>query len=173
MNTEVTRIEMIWNETQQFAQVMLAPELHNKSWAEIPDHIKAHFIMLVSADIPRAAFGVAGKHQLTFEEFTNANVSRCLRWHNKGLNSWSASDWMVALTGELGELASLLKMRNRERDGMPGNKFSPSDKQVADEVADVFTYLDLLAVALSIDLPKAIVSKFNEVSERVGFPERL
>jgi NTP pyrophosphatase (non-canonical NTP hydrolase) len=77
------------------------------------------------------------------------------------------------VTGELGELASLLKMRNRERDGLPGNKFSPTDKMVADEIADVLTYLDLLAEALGVDLGRAAVSKFNEVSERVGFPDRL
>jgi hypothetical protein len=64
-------------------------------------------------------------------------------------------------------------MRNRERDGLPGNKFSPSDKQVADELADVLTYLDLLAAALGVDLGRAAVEKFNEVSVRVGFPDRI
>lgn len=111
--------------------------------------------------------------ELTFAEFRKANVTRCLRWHPAGIESWSPSDWLTAVTGELGELASLLKMRNRERDGLPGNKFSPSDKQVADEIADVLTYLDLLAAALGVDLGPAAASKFNEVSERVGFPDRL
>ena len=111
--------------------------------------------------------------QLTFAEFREANVDRCLKWHPQGLKSWSPSDWLTAVTGELGELASLLKMRNRERDGIPGNKFSPSDKQVADELADVLTYLDLLAAALDIDLGRAAATKFNEVSERVGFPDRI
>ena len=80
---------------------------------------------------------------LTFDEFRAANVARCLKWHPHGIQSWSPSDWLTAVTGELGELASLLKMRNRERDGLPGNKFSPTDRQVADEIADVATYLDL------------------------------
>lgn len=110
---------------------------------------------------------------LTFDAFRLANVTRCVKWHPQGINSWSPSDWLTAVTGELGELASLLKMRNRERDGLPGNKFSPSDKQVADEIADVLTYLDLLAAALGIDLGRAAVEKFNEVSERVGFPDRI
>lgn len=110
---------------------------------------------------------------LTFAAFRAANVTRCLKWHPAGIESWSPSDWLTAVTGELGELASLLKMRNRERDGLPGNKFSPTDKQVADEVADVLTYLDLLAAALGIDLGGAAVNKFNEVSERVGFPDRI
>lgn len=112
-------------------------------------------------------------HALTFAEFRRANVARCLKWHPQGINSWSPSDWLTAVTGELGELASLLKMRNRERDGLPGNKFSPTDKQVSDELADVLTYLDLLAEALDVDLANAAVEKFNEVSTRVGFPDRL
>lgn len=111
--------------------------------------------------------------QLTFNEFRAANVERCLKWHPQGIESWSSSDWLTAVTGELGELASLLKMRNRERDGLPGNKFSPTQKQIADELADVLTYLDLLAAALNVDLGRAAIEKFNEVSERVGFPDRI
>ena len=104
-------------------------------------------------------------------------LARCLKWHPQGIESWSPSDWLTAVTGELGELASLLKMRNRERDGLPGNKFSPTQKQIADELADVLadvlTYLDLLAAVLGVDLGRAAVQKFNEVSERVGFPDRI
>jgi NTP pyrophosphatase (non-canonical NTP hydrolase) len=113
------------------------------------------------------------KTALTFDAFRAANVARCVKWHPAGIDSWSPSDWLVAVTGELGELASLLKMRNRERDGLPGNKFSPTQKQIADELADVLTYLDLLAEVLGVDLGRAAVTKFNEVSERVGFPDRL
>lgn len=111
--------------------------------------------------------------ELTFDAFRQANVARCVKWHPEGIASWSPSDWLTAVTGELGELASLLKMRNRERDGLPGNKFSPTDKMIADELADVLTYLDLLAAVLNVDLGRAAVSKFNEVSERVGFPDRI
>jgi NTP pyrophosphatase (non-canonical NTP hydrolase) len=110
---------------------------------------------------------------LTFDAFRAANVARCLKWHPRGIESWSPSDWLTAVTGELGELASLLKMRNRERDGLPGNKFSPTQKQIADELADVATYLDLLAEVLGVDLGRAVAEKFNEVSERVGFPDRI
>ena len=110
---------------------------------------------------------------LTLSEFRIANVTRCNKWHPDGLTSWSASDWLTAVTGELGELASLIKMRNRERDGLPGNKFSPTDKQMADELADVFTYLDLLAATLGVDLGMAAAQKFNEISDRVGFPDRI
>jgi len=110
---------------------------------------------------------------LTFDAFRAANVARCIKWHPAGIESWSPSDWLTAVTGELGELASLLKMRNRERDGLPGNKFSPTDEQIADELADVLTYIDLLAFVLGVDLGRAAVEKFNRVSERVGFPDRI
>jgi NTP pyrophosphatase (non-canonical NTP hydrolase) len=104
---------------------------------------------------------------------STTNLSRAARWHTRGLDEWSPSDWLVAVTGELGELASLMKMRNRERDGLEGNKFSPTDEQVANELADIATYLDLLAVSLGVDLGEAVRRKFNIVSERMGFPERL
>jgi NTP pyrophosphatase (non-canonical NTP hydrolase) len=110
---------------------------------------------------------------LTFDAFREANVTRCRKWHPEGIESWSPSDWLTAVTGELGELASLLKMRNRERDGLVGNKFSPTDEQIADEVADVLTYLDLLAFVLGVDMGSAAARKFNKISERNGFPDRL
>lgn len=111
--------------------------------------------------------------QLTFDEFRAANATRCLKWHPHGIESWSDSDWLVAIMGELGELASLIKMRNRERDNLPGNKFSPTDEQVAKEAADVYTYLDLFCERNGINLGRAAALKFNEVSERVGFPDRI
>ncbi|MGH6795921.1 MAG: hypothetical protein ACREDH_12190 [Methylocella sp.] len=137
------------------------PENHADRWLLAADYVALYFEAIPAAP------------SLTFDEFRAANVRRCLKWHPKGLQSWSPSDWLTAVTGELGELASLLKMRNRERDGLRGNKFSPTDKQIADELADVLTYLDLLAAALGVDLGRATVEKFNEVSKRVGLPDRL
>lgn len=110
---------------------------------------------------------------LTYDRLRAANVDRCIKWHPLGIGSWSTSDWVVATLGELGEFASLVKMMNRERDGLVGNKFSPNREQLANELADVAIYLDLLAESLGINLGAAIVSKFNEVSVRNGFPDRL
>jgi NTP pyrophosphatase (non-canonical NTP hydrolase) len=110
---------------------------------------------------------------LTFNQLRVVNAERCVRWHSAGITSWSPSDWMTAIVGELGELASLIKMRNRERDGLTGNKFSPTDEQIAKEAADVMIYLDLFCAAHGIDLGAAVVQKFNEVSVRNGFPDRI
>jgi NTP pyrophosphatase (non-canonical NTP hydrolase) len=67
---------------------------------------------------------------------------------------------MTALTGEVGETANLLKKLRR------GDSVSMRD--VADELADVQIYLDLLAAHLGVDLEHATISKFNEVSRKKG-----
>jgi NTP pyrophosphatase (non-canonical NTP hydrolase) len=107
--------------------------------------------------------------------FSRVNKARAERWHPKGLNSWSLSDWFTALAGEVGELGNVVKKLNRERDGLKGNKESMTELQIAlwKEAADVYTYLDLFCQAAGMDLQTAIAHKFNEVSIKHGFPERL
>ena len=111
----------------------------------------------------------------SIREISRLNLARCLRWHPAGLASWSLSDWAVALAGEVGELCNVIKKLNRYRDGLVGNKESASELSVMlwKEIADVYLYLDLFSAAAGVDLPTAIVKKFDEVSERNGFPERL
>ncbi|CAB4194406.1 hypothetical protein UFOVP1254_44 [uncultured Caudovirales phage] len=92
------------------------------------------------------------KKQLTFSAFRTANVTRCLKWHPQGIDSWSSADWFVAILGEFGELASLVKMWNRERDDLPGNKFAPTAELLGKEAADVVTYLDLFCASWEIPL---------------------
>jgi hypothetical protein len=46
-------------------------------------------------------------------------------------------------------------------------------EQASKELADVVTYLDILAMQLGIDLGQAVVDKFNEVSRRVGSTVRI
>jgi NTP pyrophosphatase (non-canonical NTP hydrolase) len=112
---------------------------------------------------------------LAFGTLRAANLSRCARWHPRGLSEWSLSDWFTATMGELGEAANVAKKLNRERDGIAGNTVSETQLRadLADEIADVAIYLDILAASENIDLAAAIASKFNRTSEKVGFPERL
>lgn len=112
---------------------------------------------------------------LTFAELRGANLSRCARWHPRGLTEWSLSDWGVATAGEMGEALNVVKKLNRERDGIAGNTSSVEElkAQLADEIADVAIYLDIMAASEGIDLAEAIARKFNRTSEKVGFPERL
>ena len=103
------------------------------------------------------------------------NKIRCLRWHPAGIESWSLSDWATAFAGEAGELCNVIKKLNRVRDGLPGNSETPDNlrKMLADEIGDVYAYLDLLAQAAGLHLDECVRHKFNRVSEKHGFPERL
>ena len=110
------------------------------------------------------------------KEFSRINAARCNRWH-PGL-SWSLSDWATATAGELGEACNVIKKLNRLRDGVVGNTSKDKDREyllacLAHELADTFTYLDLLATAAGIDLQACVTRKFNDVSIKHGFPERV
>ena len=112
---------------------------------------------------------------LTFRQLALANLERCLKWHPKGLAEWSLSDWGIATIGELGEAANVIKKINRATHGLVGNDIGISElqRQLANELADTVIYLDLLAQRAGIDLEKAIIRKFNEVSDRNGFNIKL
>lgn len=116
---------------------------------------------------------------LTFDHVHDVNGERCARWHPGypgGDETWSGADWANALTGEVGEACNVIKKLRRIDIGQPGVMDPPEAElrsMLADELADVFLYLDLLAGYYGVDLPAAIASKFNRVSERQGFPERL
>lgn len=114
---------------------------------------------------------------LTFKALRNANLARIPlfkngrgeRAHSKDDGSdWSHAQWMQAVVGELGELANLLKKVDR-------GDFTQESMQseIADELADVQCYLDILAMRLGVDLGAATVSKFNRVSARVGCAVKL
>ena len=87
------------------------------------------------------------------------------------VDDWSAAEWSNALAGEVGELCNLTKKLRRQMDSDP----TPSEllPQIMDEMADIATYLDLLAMKLEIDLGGAIRQKWNAVSKRHGFKIRL
>ena len=115
---------------------------------------------------------------LTIDEITAANVDRCKQWHlgYPTDDNWSLADWSNAMCGEAGEAANVVKKWRRHQTGTS----TPRDPSVyelrdalADEIADVFLYLNLLAVKADIDMDAAIARKFNVVSERQGFPRRL
>jgi NTP pyrophosphatase (non-canonical NTP hydrolase) len=113
---------------------------------------------------------------ITFAEVSQVNRERCKRWHEDG-EAWTGADWATALGGETGEALNVVKKIRRVETGLgPGMNDPPEHElrsMLADELADTFLYLDLLADFYGVDLPAAIVAKFNRVSERQGFPERL
>lgn len=110
---------------------------------------------------------------MNINDFSMLNRRRCEapNGFNHRLGDWTLSDWMTATTGELGEAANIIKKLNRIRDGIPGNDKTEDElrAQLADEIADTYTYLDLLAQAAGIDLQEAVIRKFIQVSERIGY----
>jgi NTP pyrophosphatase (non-canonical NTP hydrolase) len=114
---------------------------------------------------------------LTMGEVSRAGLDRALLWHPGGLEEWTASDWGIAMAGEAGEVCNAIKKLNRLRTGAASANNPASEAEalakVAEEIADTYLYLDLLAQRLGIDISEAVVAKFNRVSEREGFPQRL
>lgn len=105
--------------------------------------------------------------------FAVENRARCEapNGFNHPMSSWSLSDWMTATLGELGEAANVAKKLNRVRDGITGNSEAPEQlrSNLADEIADAFIYLDLLAQSEGIDLATAVRTKFDKTSAKIGY----
>lgn len=125
------------------------------------------------------------------------NAQRCRRWHPDGSEPWSLADWSNAMQGEAGEAGNLVKKLRRIETGTDAGPWShavhstgravPHDaatearilaKGIGLELADTVIYADLLAQELQrkyggYDLSELVVTKFNAVSHREGFPERL
>jgi NTP pyrophosphatase (non-canonical NTP hydrolase) len=109
---------------------------------------------------------------LSFNDLRGANTARLPQFkncHGEPAHSqpdgsdWSPAQWLQAVTGELGEYANLRK--KFERGDISFDEFK---QKASHELADVVTYLDILAMQLGIDLGEAVKEKFNIVSERVG-----
>ena len=112
---------------------------------------------------------------LTLRELIDTNVARSNHWHQDSVSGWSLSDWGVAAAGEMGEALNVIKKLNRNRDGLVGNVKDEEGliSDLGEELADVVIYLILLADRVGIDLEAAIVSKFNKVSDKHGFNQKL
>lgn len=107
--------------------------------------------------------------RLTFGALRNVNVTRCKESFHP-LADWSPTDWACALGGECGEALNAVK-KLRRLDGAPRDTTFEREwwhREIANELADVVIYADLLAARLHIDLGDAIVKKFNETSAKVG-----
>lgn len=113
---------------------------------------------------------------LTFDALRAVNVTRCQRWHGAESEPWSGADWSNAMCGEAGEAANVVKKLRRHETGATNDGDPTPDElraMLAHELADVCIYLDLLGQHYDIDLGAAVAEKFDIVSERYGWPERL
>lgn len=113
-----------------------------------------------------------GTEGLTFRCLRSANLQRLPEFKNaqggpahsiSDGSDWSLTDWCTAVAGELGEAANLIKKIRREDFSI--DELRPA---LADELADVAIYLDLLAHRAGIDLGRAVREKWNQTSEKIG-----
>lgn len=114
---------------------------------------------------------------MDMNHFSQTNLSRCeaSSGFDHPISDWSLSDWMTATLGELGEASNVAKKLNRVRDGITGNTETPDELRamLADELADTFIYLDLLAQSQGINLADAVAAKFNRTSDKIGCEIKL
>lgn len=103
---------------------------------------------------------------LSFSTLRSANERRIMDSRFSRCESeWTPAHWMQATVGELGELANLMKKVDRG-----DMTLDEARADIARELADTQTYLDIMAMKLGVDLGRATLEKFNEVSERIGSP---
>lgn len=109
---------------------------------------------------------------LKFSDLRYANIRRIPLFKNrKGQpahsqpdgSDWKLSAWSNAVLGELGEAGNIIKKIERE-----DFTLEEAREDLGKELADVVTYLDILAFRCGVDLGEATAKKFNEVSRRVG-----
>lgn len=104
-----------------------------------------------------------GTNGLSFNTLRGASIRRQQHPKYEKCAAWDHSKWLQALVGEVGEFAN--EAKKFDRGDLTEAEFR---ERATKELADVVTYVDSLAAHLGIDLGRAIVDKFNEVSERIG-----
>lgn len=81
------------------------------------------------------------------------------------------------MAGEAGEVCDAIKKLRRIETGAKNLSDITTVEQAYEaigiELADTVTYCDLVAQRLGLNLAAFIKRKFNAVSEKYGFPERL
>ena len=110
---------------------------------------------------------------LTFDKLREVNVRRCeYAFHQ--VNEWTLSDWLMDVTGKLGDVAREVKTIRRSMtsgEAFFGGSLDHEEVicRMAYEAADVVIYLDLLCARAGVDLGAAVREKFDLVS-RVRCP---
>lgn len=115
---------------------------------------------------------------MTFTKLRVANFARLPHFknnlgepaHSKPDGSdWSLNDWAVAMGGECGEALEVCKKLRRGDYSLDGD----GRERLADEIADMVIYADILAAQAGIDLGEATRKKWNKTSAKIGYEGRI
>ena len=102
------------------------------------------------------------------------NAARAVEWHAPQNAPWTLGDWGNAMAGECGEACNVIKKIRRIECGLkPPDNLEALREHLAEELADTLLYLLLVAEAADLDMQAAVRDKFNSVSGKEGFPQRL
>ena len=109
---------------------------------------------------------------MTFTEFQELNARRSREtWQHDVSNSgqdspWPWQNWALCVAGEAGELCNLTKKVLR-------GDFPLTDAKadLLRELADIITYADLMISSLNASTENVVLSKFREVSHRLGWTD--
>jgi NTP pyrophosphatase (non-canonical NTP hydrolase) len=115
-----------------------------------------------------------GPHVVDFRQFRAANVARYEQSFHR-LDAWTPLEWAGAMLSEAGAVANVAKKLRQQKTSEYARHWDVQqlEAQLADELADVMVYVDLLAARCGIDLDQALVAKFNRASDKLGSPIKL
>lgn len=97
---------------------------------------------------------------LSFSHLRSVNLARCEEGFKHPLKSWTPSQWLVAVGGEVGEALNLVKKITRVTDGLGQFHDTNVDAlrvKLAGEISDAVIYLDLLLARFDLQLDEAFV----------------
>lgn len=114
---------------------------------------------------------------MEFKTFQKINEERQDKWC-PFVKHWVAENYSNALAGETGELCNWIKKLDRLQHGLVPIGNDPKTEQelkqqIAEEIADIQTYLSLISSYFSLDLETIVIDKFNKVSDRFGCDIKL
>lgn len=107
-----------------------------------------------------------------------ANVRRSEESFGHLIKDWNVLEWAGAMGGEAGEALNMAKKIRRgdydlhEHVTIKGIRQTAAE-HLADEVADMIIYADLLLARIGIDMEVAIAHKFDRTSYERGSSIRL
>lgn len=101
---------------------------------------------------------------IAFNDLRDANARRADEIDDRkhAISYYSGQHWVCGLASELGEVADIIQ------DAARGKTLYEDVEHLAEEIADVVIYADLLAQRYGINLGDAVRRKFNKTSEKLA-----
>lgn len=169
----------------EFHRIMTNHGIASRTEHELTTDLLSFLVRVVKKEVaqrtPQPSAPAEGKGSLTFDTLQAINKLRCeAAFHS--VEVWAPWEWSNAMAGECGEACNVTKKMNRI---WPANQFKQSwnkpedqlmadlEQKLADELADVVIYADLLATRIGRSLGECIRHKFNEKSDEIGSAVKL